>query len=301
VTDRPRAPFFRPDGGVAIERRGMPRSFREWLRTDVYHWLRTTTWTRLFGAFAVLYLVTNFAFAAILWFGDATIINARPDSFGDRFFFSVQTLATIGYGYLAPGDALANLVVTVESFVGILITALFTGLVFAKFGTITARVLWARTAVVSYESGAPLLQFRMANYRRSAIVEATLKVSLSWTEHLASGEEVRRIYDLALRRATSPMFALSWTAFHAIDAASPLHGATPALLEERGATLLITFTGIDDALATTVHTRHSYPWQRIEWHRRYADILHHDLVAGTRYLDYRGFHDTEPDDAPRVI
>ena len=95
------------------------------------------------------------------------------------------------------------------------------------------------------------------------------------------------------------MFALSWTAFHPIDDKSPLHGVTPELLEERTATLLITFTGIDDALATTVHTRYSYGWDRIRWHHRYVDILHDDPETGGRYLDYRQFHDTVPDDTKR--
>ncbi|MBK9030088.1 MAG: hypothetical protein IPL61_01905 [Myxococcales bacterium] len=280
---RPRPSFFRPDGTTAIERRGMPRSWRETVQADVYHALRRTTWTRLFLAFALVFFVINLGFAAILYVGDATIINARPGSFWDRFYFSVETLATIGYGYMAPGDTLAHWIVTVESLFGILITAVITGLVFAKFGTTTAKVLWARVAVVSYESGVPVLQFRMANHRSSAIVEATIKVALSWTERLPTGEEARRIYDLPLRRATSPMFALSWTAFHAIDDASPLAGATPKLLAERMATLLVTFTGIDDALATTVHTRHTYVWTQIEWHRRYVDVLHDDDEAGVRY------------------
>ncbi|MBK7072252.1 MAG: ATP-sensitive inward rectifier potassium channel 10 [Myxococcales bacterium] len=293
------ATMFRPDGTVAVERRGLPSSWRETLWADVYHALRRTTWTRLFGAFGLLFFVTNLFFAAVLYLGDATIINARPGSFWDRFYFSVQTLATIGYGYMAPGDALAHWVVTIESFCGILITAITTGIVFAKFGTTTAKVLWARTAVINRESGVPTLQFRMANARASAIVEATIRVSLSWSERLPTGEEARRIYDLPLRRATSPLFALSWTAFHAIDDKSPLHGATAALLVERAATILVTFTGIDDALATTVHARYAYAWDRIAWHHRYVDVLHDDPETGARYLDYRQFHDTIPDDAPR--
>lgn len=277
----------------------MPSSRRETVWADVYHALRRTTWTRLFLAFALLFFGTNLVFATVLYLGDATILNARPGSFWDRFYFSVETLATIGYGNMAPGDTLAHAIVAVESFCGILITAVTTGIVFAKFGTTTAKVLWARTAVISRESGTPTLQFRMANGRASAIVEATVKVSLSWTERLATGEQVRRIYDLPLRRSTSPLFALSWTAFHVIDAASPLADATPELLAERAATILITFTGIDDALATTVHARYAYAWTRLAWHHRYVDILHDDPETGARYLDYGQFHDTVPDDTVR--
>ncbi len=300
VSDPARRPlFFRPDGTTAIERRGLPRSLGASFATDLYHWLRTTSWTRLFGVCALLFFVTNLFFAAVLWFGDATIVQARPDSFWDRFYFSVQTLATIGYGYMAPGDALANWVVTIESFVGLMLAALITGIVFAKFSSTTAKVLWSECAVVSREDGTPTLQFRMANGRSAAIVEATVKLSVSWDETLRSGEQARRIYDLPLRRSTSPFFALSWTVFHVIDDRSPLHGLDAAALAERTASMLVTFTGIDDALATLVHARRSYPWTQIKWHRRFVDIIKVDEAHDVRYLDYTAFHDTEPDDAPR--
>lgn len=284
---------------MTIERRGLPRNLGATLAQDLYHQARTTTWTRLFLVVAVIFVALNLGFATVLWFGHATIMNARPDSFWDRFNFSVQTMATIGYGYEAPVGTFANVMVVIESFVGIVVTAVTTGLVFAKFGTTGAKVLWSKVAVVSRESGVPTLQFRMANGRAAAIVEARVNVYLSWTELLPSGERARRIYDLTLRRATSPLFALSWTTFHAIDETSPLHGVTPEQLAERDSSIIVTFTGIDDALATTVHARTTYPWTAIVWGRRFADIIKTDAARDVRYLDYPAFHDTEPDDVPR--
>ena len=291
--------MFRRDGQVTIERRGLPRNLGATLAQDVYHLARRTTWTRLFLAVAVIFVALNLLFAAILWFGDAAILNARPGSFWDRFYFSVQTMATIGYGFVAPSGTFANVMVVIESFVGIVVTAVTTGLVFAKFGTTTAKVLWSNVAVISRESGMPTLQFRMANGRTAAIVEAHVNVYLSWTERLPTGEQARRIYDLTLRRATSPLFALSWTAFHTIDATSPLHGVTAELLAERDASIIVTFTGIDDALAVTVHARTTYPWPSIVWNQRFVDIIKGDPVRKVRYLDYAAFHDVETDDAPR--
>lgn len=296
----PLPPMFRRDAQVTIERRGLPRKLGASLAQDLYHLSRTTTWPRLFLAVAVLFVGLNLLFAAVLYLGGATILNARPDSFWDRFYFSVQTMATIGYGFEAPSGTFANVMVVVESFVGIVVTAVTTGLVFAKFGTTTAKVLWSNVAVVSRESGTPTLQFRMANGRTAAIVEAHVNVYLSWTETLPSGEQARRIYDLALRRATSPLFALSWTAFHPLDGDSPLRGIAAETLAERDASLIVTFTGIDDALATTVHARTTYPWTAIVWNRRFVDIIKGDPVRGVRYLDYAAFHLTEPDDAPRT-
>jgi len=201
---------------------------------------------------------------------------------------------------MGPGDALANWVVTVESFVGMMLVALVTGIVFAKFASTGAKVLWSNTAVISREGGETTLQFRMANGRTSGIVEATVKVAVSWDETLPSGEKARRIYDLHLRRATSPFFALSWTVFHVIDAHSPLHGKTADDLADRTTSILVTFSGIDDGLATTVHARKSYTWSQLEWHRRFVDIIKTDVERDVRYLDYTGFHDTVADDAPRA-
>ncbi|HVV82509.1 MAG TPA: ion channel [Kofleriaceae bacterium] len=295
----PLLPMFQRNGSVTIERRGLPRTLGATVAQDLYHLARRTTWTRLFGGTALLFLAINLLFAAILYAGHATITHARADSFWDRFYFSVQTMATIGYGLEAPSGTFANTMVVVEAFVGIVFTAVATGLVFAKFGTTTAKVLWSNVAVVSRESGVPTLQFRMANGRTAAIVEAHVNVYLSWTEVLASGERTRRIYDLALRRSTSPLFALSWTAYHPIEGDSPLCGVSPEELAERDASIIVTFTGIDDALATTVHARTTYPWTSVVWNRRFVDIIKSDPIKQVRYLDYPNFHVTEPDDAPR--
>ena len=291
--------MVRQGGLITIERRGLPRNLGATVAQDLYHLARTTSWTRLFLAIAVIFVALNLLFAVVLWLGHAVIMNARANSFWDRFYFSVQTMATIGYGFEAPVGPFANIMVVVESFVGIVVTAVTTGLVFAKFGTTGAKVLWSKVAVVSRESGVPTLQFRMANGRTAAIVEAHVNVYLSWTEVLPSGERARRIYDLMLRRATTPLFALSWTTFHALDGDSPLHGVAPEVLAERDASIIVTFTGIDDALATTVHARTTYPWTAIAWNQRFVDIIKGDPERGVRYLDYTAFHDTEPDDAPR--
>jgi len=287
-------PLFDERGRPTVERRGVKESFGQALGADVYHFLRTTTWTRLIAIMLGIYLGANLLFASGLYFGDATILNAAPDSFADRFWFSVQTMATIGYGAMAPAGKLANVVVTVESFVGIVITAMATGLFFAKFATPVAKVMFSKRAVIADQDGTPTLMFRMANARETAIVEASVKVALLRDETMKSGERVRRIYDLTLRRSTSPVFALSWTAYHAVDAASPLFGATAETLRASNANLSVTFTGIDDRLATTVHARCSYSADFILHDHKYVDILIEDATTGRRVIDFTHFDETVP-------
>ena len=183
---------------------------------DLYHFLLRSTWLRLLVVLVVVSAGINALFAlAYMATGDG-IENARPGSFADAFFFSVQTLATIGYGKLVPRSLAANVLVALEALVGLLGLAMVTGLVFAKFSRPTARVLFSRMAVVSRRDGVPALMFRMANERGSGIVEAQVHVVLARNETTAEGEAVRRFYDLDLSRRQNALFALSWTVIHPI-------------------------------------------------------------------------------------
>jgi inward rectifier potassium channel len=275
-------------GRTLIERRGVSRSS---LKNDVYHFLRTATWTRILSLFAVLYMTANTLFALVLWVGRGNVSNEH--SFLDYLWFSVQTMATIGYGYLTPMDTFANVVITIESFVGILMAALITGLVFARFSTPSARVLFSKIALVTEHDGKRVLMFRLANERATAIVEATVRAYLTREERLANGEPFRRVYDLPLRRNTSPVFALSFLVVHELDDKSPLHGATPASITADATNVVVTFTGIDDQLAQTVHARYLWSPGDFQFDRRYADLFKID-EHGKRYLDLTHFHETEP-------
>jgi inward rectifier potassium channel len=275
-------------GRPLIERRGVRRSS---LAFDAYHFLRTATWPRIIALFGAGYLLANLVFTAILYFGGAGVQNAH--GFLDLFWFSVQTMGTIGYGVLAPADVFANTVATVESFFGILYTALITGVIFARFATPRARVLFSKVAIISDFDGQRVLTFRMANERSTAIVEATVHLYLVRDEKLANGHPWRRVYDLGLRRSTSPVFNMSFQALHAIDETSPLHKINAPRLREQNTNVIVTFTGIDDTLAEPVHARYMWTWNEIEFDRRFADMLKVG-ADGKRYLDLVPMHDTEP-------
>jgi inward rectifier potassium channel len=275
-------------GRPLIERRGARRSS---LGHDAYHFLRTASWSRIIGLFAFGFFASNLVFALILDLGNAQIANAH--GFLDLFWFSIQTMGTIGYGYLAPMDHLANVVVSLESFFGILYTALITGIIFARFSTPRARVMFSKVVLISDHDGKRSLLFRMANERATAIVEATVRLYLTRDETLADGERMRRIYDLPLRRSTSPVFAMSFTVVHAIDENSPLYKITAVSLREQNVNILVTFTGIDDTLAASVHTRYLWTWNDVLFDHRFVDMLKSD-EGGKRYLDLGPIHDTTP-------
>jgi inward rectifier potassium channel len=268
---------------------GLRRRFAK----DLYHHLLTASWRTLFVLVVLAYVGSNALFAAGYLLEGDVIENARPGSFADAFFFSVQTMATIGYGKMAPRTLLANGLVAAEALVGLLGLALVTGLIFAKFSRATARVLFSRVAVVAPYEGVPSLMFRMANERESQIVEAQLHAVVLRDEITAEGEPVRRAHDLHLRRSRSAAFALTWTAIHPITPDSPLHGEDAASLLAKRSDLLVALTGFDESLSQSVHARHGYGPGDIRWGARFQDVLG-QLPDGRQIIDYRKFHDVLP-------
>jgi len=264
---------------------------------DLYHSLITWSWTRLFATMGASYVLVIALFALVyLALGPHAIEHARLESFEDAFFFSFQTMATIGYGHMLPKSTAANLVSVVQVMIGLAGTALSTGLVFAKFARPTARVLFSDRAVVTTFDGQRALLFRVANERGNQIVEAQLNVALLRDETTVDGEHIRRAYDLALRRDKSLLFSLTWLAVHPIGPGSPLHGATAESLLASTATLMVSLTGLDEHLGQTVHARHAYAADEIRFGHHFVDVLE-TLPDGSRLIDYRKFHDTRPDEA----
>jgi len=262
---------------------------RPWVG-DLYHFLITRSWPALFLFVAVLFVGFNTAFALLYLAGDQVIQNARPGSFADAFFFSVQTFATIGYGTMSPRGAYGNVMVTVEALFGLLGFALATGLVFTKFSQPTARVLFSRKAVIASREGRMMLMFRMANERANQIVEAHLIIVMVRDHTTAEGESLRRLVDLPLVRDHTPLFGLTWTAMHSIDETSPLFGETAESLAAAQAEIVAVLTGIDATFSQTVHARHSYVAADVVWNARFADVLV-VLPDGRRAIDYAKFHD----------
>ncbi|MCC5635348.1 ATP-sensitive inward rectifier potassium channel 10 [Nostoc sp. CHAB 5844] len=260
---------------------------------DPYHLLLTIPWTGFVLLICTFYVAINTLFSLAYLLGGDCIANARPGSFFDVFFFSVQTLASIGYGAMYPKTTYANLIVTIEAIVGVMGIAVMTGLAFARFSRPTARVIFSRVAVIVPHNGMPTLMFRTANQRRNLILEAQMRVYLMRDEVTAEGEFMRRIYDLKLLRQQTPGFALSWTVMHMIDDSSPLYGITSESLNQTNSLLMISLTGIDETVAQVVHARHSYSANDILWNSRFVDILHH-ASDEHRYIDYNHFHDVLP-------
>ena len=267
-------------------------NFFHW--SDTYHQLLTLSWPRFLGYIGLVFIAVNILFAIAYLVGGDGIANARPGSFIDAFSFSVQTLATIGYGAMYPQSAYANLLVTIEVWLGMLTTAMATGLMFARFSRPTARVLFSRVAVICPYQGVPTLMFRVANQRSSWIVEAQVRVSLLLpTEITPEGHSMRRLCDLKLHRSQTPIMALTWSVMHPINEHSPLYGVDPETFSQWDSQLIVTLTGLDDTLSQTVHTRYTYTPDMIVQNMRFIDVVS-TAPDKTRQVDYTHFHDVTP-------
>jgi len=285
----PHERLLNPDGRIDIVRIGHSKD----LWRDRYHTMLTMPWSLFFLCMSVIYLAANTLFAVGYLLGENAIANAQPGSFADAFFFSVQTMASIGYGAMYPQTLYATLLVTIESLVGLMGIAMVTGLTFARFSRPTTRVMFSNVAVISPYDQVPTLMFRAANQRRNRIIEAQLSMTLVWNEISHEGHAMRRFYDLPLVRSQTPVFALTWTVMHPITPDSPLYGKTNQDLCYADTELVITLTGLDETLSQTVHARHSYGPNDILRNMIFVDLFTH-LPDGRFAIDYDRFHQVRP-------
>jgi inward rectifier potassium channel len=278
-------------GDREIEARGLAGGF--W--SDLYYRSMTVSWPAFFASAAAIFIVLNGGFALIYFLGDDPIANTVPGRFLDLLYFSIETLATVGYGDMHPQTDYGHLVATVEIFTGMSFLAVMTGLVFARFSRPRARFVFARYPIVAQHEGQATLMIRVANARHNTISGATARLWVIRGEHSAEGQYYRRYYELKLLRNENPVFALSWTIFHVIDESSPLYGAGPGDLAQTDALLVLTISGFDDNSAQQLNARRNYAHGQIRWQHRYVDIAS-NADDGRLLLDYGKFHDVTPEE-----
>jgi inward rectifier potassium channel len=239
-----------------------------------------------------VYLGANLCFSMAYLLVPGSVDGAEPGSFRDAFFFSVQSMSTIGYGGMAPNTLWAHLWVTLEAMFGIVLVALTTGIVFAKFARPTANVVFSDVAVITRRNGKPALMFRVANAREGALVSASMQLSVLQTETTAEGDTLRRLVDLNLARDRVPFFTLSWSLIHEIDADSPLHGLTAADFSDDDLVLVALLTGHDGDYGTTVYAQQLYYPEEVRWQHRFVDVITNENRQVS--INYTKFHETEP-------
>lgn len=271
-----------------ITRRGSRFDLR-----DPYHLAVRISWPR----FALLFLGTNLAlnlvFASLYLAVPGSIANASG-SLWDAFFFSFETMATVGYGAMSPGNHYGHIVATLEIMVGMAFTAIMTGLTFVRFARPTAKVVYAERAIVTLHEGRPTLMIRLGNGRVGLLADASVRLTALLARRSPEGHSFRLSHDLRLRSARLPVFALTWTIMHPLDEDSPLHGLSPAWAKEQNLVLFVNFQARDPALAAEVHDLKQYAAEDLAFSHRYVDIVGAD-GKGRLMADLTRISHTEPE------
>src|SRR5947207_11920543 len=277
-------------GGREVITEGLDLNF--W--ADISHRCMTASWPAFIGGAALVFVAFNAFFATFYWLGDQPISNVPGGAYIDYLYFSIETLSTAGYGDMHPHTHYGHFIATVELFTGIFSMSLMTGLIFARFSRPSARLLFADNPVISDHEGEPTLMIRLANERHNIISNANARLWLFKNIVSKEGQSFRRFYELPLSRSESPALALSWTLFHIIDEASPLHGLNADDLQSLTVSLVMVVSGYDVVAAQTVHARKSYDYPDFRFGHRYAEILG-TTEDGRLRIDYSRFHETLPE------
>ena len=269
-----------------------------WVWSDAYHHLLVAPWTGFVGLLFLGFMLFNLVFTVLYRLGGDCINAEHPASWLETFSFSVQTMAAIGYGAMAPTTPYAYVVSNLEGFLGLMVFAMASGLMFARFSRPTARINFSDVAVIHPRNGKPTLQFRVSNERGNQILDARVHVAALLDEVTQEGQRMRRIVDLPLARSNSPVFSMSWVVMHTVDASSPVYPLLGSADEgDAFVALIVNLTGIDESSVQTVYARTAYPIEQIRPGERFVDMLEVS-EGGAAVVHYSRIHDTVPFEHP---
>lgn len=287
VSRETRTRLLNRDGTFNVKREG----FSPWARLNFYHYFLTMSWPRFLGIVGAGYVLTNAVFALLfLALGPHAVsgFEAKPmgPRFLDAFFFSVDTLATIGYGNIVPLSNAANLLVTVEALVGLLGFSVIAGIVFARFARPVAQIVFSRNAIIAPYRDITAFMFRIVNMKTNEIVE--LQATLLMARRKRDGAALEREYiPLKLERERVVFFPATWTVVHPIDEKSPLRGLKPEDLVAADAEFLVLLNGFDETFSQNVHTRSSYKADEVVWGARFRSVFNPPKPDGRLSVDIR--------------
>jgi inward rectifier potassium channel len=264
---------------------------------DPYHLAVSLSWPGFAAAMLTCWLAINLGFAALYALGPGAVANTASGSFADMFFFSIETLATVGYGVMAPATPYGHIVSAAEIVIGMAFTAIFTGLLFVRFSRPKAKIIASDTAVVTLHNGQPTLMVRIVNGRLTIMSSASVRLFVLLAGQSAEGVAFRRVHDLHLLQSHLPLFIMPWTVMHVIDEDSPLHGYDAATLIQIQARIFLTIEARDHALSALVQDMRDYPAEHIRFGMRFADAVTLD-DTGRATADLTRISLLEPDNSP---
>lgn len=270
-------PLVNKDGSVNVKRRGLSR----FNTADNYHTLIKMSWGKFWVVVLSGYLVANLIFASIyVLIGMDSLDGSSGDTTGshflDAFFFSAQTISTVGYGHISPRGVVANSVAAFESMIGLLAFALATGLLYGRFSKPSAKIIYSENILIApYKENGRGLMFRLANIRKNVLIDLDVEVIFSYNEFV-DGKPTRRFFTLDLERKYVSLLTLNWTIVHPLDANSPLIDMIYEDLETYQVSFSVLLKAFDDTFSQTVHSRTSYTAHDMVWNAKFVPMFNRD-------------------------
>lgn len=294
--------LLNPDGSFNVRRIGVP--FLE--RLSMYHVLLNASWVKFNMIVAISYLVVNTVFACIYYLVGIEhlggILGDTPlERLEDAFFFSAQTLTTMGYGRISPVGFWASVVASIEAMVGLLGFALATGILYGRFSRPEAKLLFSKNLLVAPYNGINSLQFRLANLRDHPLIEVEVQLLISRIE-IEKGLAIRKFYTMSLERKQISFLPTSWTVVHPIDESSPMYGWKKEMVDASDPEFMVIIKAFDDTFSQTVHSRGSYKHTEMIWGAKFHPMFHarenHTVVELNKIGDY---YDIPLNETPELV
>jgi inward rectifier potassium channel len=260
---------------------------------DFYFTIMDSSWWVVLWYVFFLFLTFNLCFASLYYLFPGSVANVRDYHFWDAFFFSVQTMSTIGFGSMHPISTSGHVIVTIESLFSLSLIALATGIMFAKASRPQASMLFSKPAVITKMHNVPTLMFRVGNARGNDVIDASIDLTALIDEVTPEGHHIRRAVDVPLTRQRTPFFALSWSLMHIIEESSPLYGLDLSN-GDKLLYLMVTIKAHDGTYGQTIYSRHTYYPEDIREGERFEDVISRD--GRTFTVDYTKFHETKKEE-----
>lgn len=244
-------------------------------RINFFHSLVSMSWFHFFSVVVLSYSIVNLIFASIYMsigveYLTGITVRADFDKFIEAFFFSAQTITTLGYGRVAPMGNLTNTVAAIESMLGLLAFALATGLVYGRFSKPSARIKYSKHAVIAPYQKISGFMFRVVNPQSNQLLEVDVSVTLSMQR---PNSELRDFHLLELERPKVVFLPSIWTIVHPIDHASPLHNLTETEVVEKDAEFIVMMKAFDESFSQTVYSRSSYKPSELKWGEKFVYVV----------------------------
>lgn len=280
--------FINKDGSINVIRTGLAKLEN----IDIYHWLISASRLHLASVIFFGYILINLIFACIYFYIGAhhfggVDMSSPKQQFLSLFFFSAQTITTLGYGHIYPISNAAGIAAAFESLLGLLSFAIATGILFGRFSRPKADVLYSKNILISPYQEIKGLMFRISNKKQYELIESEANVTMTMNNPLTNKRE---FYNLNLEISKINYLALSWTIVHPIDENSPLNGLNLSDLEKADVEIMILIKAINDTFSQTVHSRYSYKAQDIIENAKFKPLNQEATTKGKLKIAVNDIH-----------